>query len=240
MIEQPAADPPSRLRLFTSIAAALIALATLLTMGKDLVFPSAPQTPLVMIMDSAHPARIYDDSIRDNGGTNADILSDILDDLPVRTQKELISPSWHRYESITKFEPDLIVIHYSGFKQEDASGPRPQLKLLIEYFLKTDTEFLVYSRASERWLDEKMTLLLGDLPTAYPSLRERVEIFPLLQYGEPYWQDQNTAQSPEAENQGHAANRVMYAGRWAALSLSSTGSIWPMSLVNDVYDKRKI
>ena len=114
---------------------------------------------------------------------------------PVRTQKELISPSWHRYEAITHFAPELIVIHYSGFKQEDASGPRPQLKLLIEYFLRTDTRFLIYSRASDTWLDNKMDLLLEDLRADNPDLDARIDIFPLLEYGEPNWMDQTSAQA---------------------------------------------
>lgn len=174
--------------------AALIALAAMVTFGRDLVFPAAPQPPLVMIMDSAHPARVYDDDVRNSGGTNADILSDILSDLPIRTQKELISPSWHRYESITQFDPDLIVIHYSGFKQEDARGPRPQLKLLIEYFLKSDTEFLVYSRASEAWLQEKMDIVLEEFIKDNPDLSGRVHIFPLTEYGESNWRNQTAAQ----------------------------------------------
>lgn len=156
---------------------------------------TAPQEPpLVIIMDSAHPARIYDDAVRDEGGTNADILSDILADLPVRIQKELISPNWHRFEPMLQFQPELIVVHYSGFKQEDASGDRPQLRLLVEYFEKTDTQFLVYSRASEAWLQENLDRVLQMPYEANPTLRSRIQIFPLLEYGEPGWIDQDNAQ----------------------------------------------
>ena len=151
--------------------------------------------PLVMIMDSAHPARIYDEEVKDRGGTNADILAEILSDLPIQTQKELISPLWQRNEAILNFDPDLIVIHYSGFKQEDSSGPRPQLKLLIEYFADTDTRFLVYSRAGEEWLQGKMDVILEEIAVQNPDIKSRVEVFPLLEYGDPHWADPGPAQA---------------------------------------------
>ena len=149
--------------------------------------------PLVMIMDSAHPARIYDDAVRDSGGTNADILSDILSDLPIQTQKELISPGWRRNEAILQFGPDLILIHYSGFKQEDARGDRPQLRLLIEYLAETETEFIVYSRAGQDWLQGNMDIVMEDVYAKYPELAERVFVYPLLEYGEANWTDPATS-----------------------------------------------
>ncbi len=156
--------------------------------------PAASLEPLVMIMDSAHPARIYDDEVRESGGTNADILSDILSDLPIQTQKELISPGWQRNEAILQFGPDLIVIHYSGFKQEDARGDRPQLRLLIQYFAETDTQFLVYSRAGNEWLQTNLDKVLTDVYAAHPMLRDRVFIYPLLEYGEANWSDPASSQ----------------------------------------------
>ena len=189
-----ASEPSQRHRARILTLGAAVILIGIVIFGRGLMFPPSPQLPLVMVMDSAHPSRVYDDSVRQSGGTNADILSDILSDLPVVTQKELISPNWHRHEAIMQFEPDLIVIHYSGFKQEDARGPRPQLKLLIEYFLKTDTEFLVYSRASEAWLANKMDIVLEDLRSVQPNIDDRVQVFALLEHGEPNWSDQTTAQ----------------------------------------------
>ncbi len=187
-------DLMSKRALIGLMGAGLAALAAFMYFGKRPA--SSPITPpLVMIMDSAHPARIYDEQITAQGGTNADILSDIFADLPIRTQKELISPNWNRYEAMTQFEPELIVIHYSGFKQEDGSGDRPQLRLLVEYFHKSDTEFLVYSRASRKWLSDKMDLVLKDIYAQDPALRQRIDIFPLLEYGEPKWQDPASAQA---------------------------------------------
>jgi len=191
--------PPSKknakTRLIAALSATIVALITFIYFGKNIILPSpVPELPLVMIMDSAHPARIYDEQVKSEGGTNADILSDILADLPIRTQKELISPSWHRFEAITQFNPTLIVVHYSGFKQEDASGNRPQLRLLIEYFRKTETKFLIYSRADSALLDGNMDIILKKLYTENPDMRERVDTFPMLEYGEPKWKDQASAQ----------------------------------------------
>ena len=170
-------------------SAAVLAVAALGNFGKDLIDSYQSEPPLVVIMDSAHPARVYDQSVFEAGGTNADTLSDILGDLPLRAQKELISPSWNRFEAIAKFDPDLILIHYSGFKQEDARGPRPKLKLLIEYFLASDTAFLIYSRAGRGWLDARVETVIAELVEQHPDLRDRVQIYPLLEYGEASWLD---------------------------------------------------
>lgn len=183
-----------RTGLFVTIFVAIFALIAIAFFSKFRLTSITPELPLLIVMDSAHPARVYDENVRSKGGTNADILNDILADLPIRIQKELISPSWHRHEAISQFEPELIVVHYSGFKQEDSSGDRPQLRLLIEYFLKSETEFLVYSRASNSWLDRNMNAVFEAVYAENPELKERIEIFPLLEYGEPYWKDQESAQ----------------------------------------------
>ncbi len=185
----------ARRRSFIAMGLALIAAASGLYFFTRSQAPVVDESPLVIVMDSAHPKRIYDESVIAAGGTNADILSDILSDLPIRTQKELISPAWHRQEAILQFDPDLIVIHYSGFKQADASGDRPLLRLLIEYMADSDTQFLVYSRASEDWLQTKMDGVLETSLAKYPGLSDRVEIFPVIEYGEPNWSDPLTAQA---------------------------------------------
>ena len=149
--------------------------------------------PLVVLMDSPHPARVYDEETRAVNGTNADVLSDILLDLPIRRQRESIGPDWHRDEEILQFDPDLIVIHYSGFRQEDGTGPRARLKLLISYFAESDTRFLVYSRANEEALGQNMRNLLSDLEAEYPGLMSRMGVFGLLDYGPPSWLSPLTA-----------------------------------------------
>lgn len=145
--------------------------------------------PLVLLMDSAHPSRVYDDETLQAGATNADALSDILLDLPIKRQREAISPSWHRHEEMLDFNPDLIVIHYSGFRQENSDGPRLKIKLLIEYFMDSKTRFLIYSRRDEEVLKAAVDDLLKDLYQDQSGLNGRIEVFGLFNYGEPKWKD---------------------------------------------------
>jgi len=50
-----------------------------------------------------------------NGGTNADDLSDLLNDLPATLVKENTSWTWHREEEIVRQNPTLVVVHRSRF-----------------------------------------------------------------------------------------------------------------------------
>ena len=104
-----------------------------------------------------------------------------------------IGPDWHRDEEILRFDPDLIMIHYSGFRQEDGTGPRERLKLLISYFVESDTRFLVYSRADEDVLEQNMQDLLADLAAEHPGLMSRINVFGLYDYGPPNWLSPLTA-----------------------------------------------
>ncbi len=144
-------------------------------------------------MDSPHPARVYDEETLNANGTNADVLSDILAGLAVRRQKEAIGPDWHRDEEILRFGPDLVIIHYSGFRQEDGSGPRTRLKLLIRFLAGSDTKLLIYSRAPESRLRADVDELLQDLYEDYSDLRERIHVFGVTDYGPPKWLDAGTS-----------------------------------------------
>ena len=149
--------------------------------------PVSEELPLVIIMDSPHPARVYDEQTRAANATNADVLSDVLLDLPVRRQTEPIGLDWGRNEEILRFGPDLIVIHYSGFREEDGSGPRERLRLLISFFGESDTRFLIYSRAEEAALRQVTDDLLRDLYAEHPGLLDRIGVFGLNDYGPPSW-----------------------------------------------------
>ena len=118
--------------------------------------PAAERTevPLVVFMDSAHPARVYDEETLDAGQTNADLLAERLGDLPIRRISETISPVWRRDGVIAALEPELIVIHYSGFREEDGSGPRERLRYFLTQFGASETEFVIYSRTGGAALDE--------------------------------------------------------------------------------------
>ncbi len=155
--------------------------------GQAAADPRSEELPLVILMDSHHPARVYDEETRAANATNADVLSDVLLDLPIRRQRESIGPDWHRDEEILRFNPDLIVIHYSGFRQEDGSGLRERLRLLLSFFGESDTRFLIYSRAAEATLRRRVDALVADLDAEHPGLLERVSVFGLDDYGSRSW-----------------------------------------------------
>ncbi|MDX1623265.1 MAG: adenylate/guanylate cyclase domain-containing protein [Gemmatimonadota bacterium] len=151
------------------------------------------ERPLVVMMDSPHPSRVYDEETRAVDGTNADVISDILLDLPVLRQKETIGPDWHRDQEILKFDPELVVIHYSGFRQGRDEGPRERLRLFIEYFAETDTKFLVYSRQPEEQLRQRLETLLAPVERKHPGILDRVRAFGVTDYGPPRWKNPMTA-----------------------------------------------
>ena len=64
-------------------------------------------------MDSPLPGRVYDPRTAAEGGTNADDVTDVLQDLPVAIRKENTSAAWHREEQVVGENPDLIISHLS-------------------------------------------------------------------------------------------------------------------------------
>jgi hypothetical protein len=137
----------------------------------------------VIIMDSPHPGRVYDPETLAVNGSNADVISDILSDLPIRSQKETIGPGWHRDEEVKQFQPDLIVVHYSGFNADEPGTPRGRLKTLIKFVADTQTQFLIYSRQKEAPFEATLTALLDDLYAQHPGLRTRIHVFGVLDHG---------------------------------------------------------
>ncbi|MFC2125554.1 adenylate/guanylate cyclase domain-containing protein [Bacteroidota bacterium] len=184
--------PSSQKKVFAVVLSALIILAIVLTWW---MLQPAADIPLVVMMDSSHPARVYDKETIAASATNADVISDMLLDLPIRRQKETISPGWHRDEEILNFDPALVIIHYSGFRQEDGTGPRIRLKLLIEFLADSETKFLIYSRAKEDSLEQRVNTLLLDLDIQHPDLLSRIYVFGLLDYGKPSLKDPVVANS---------------------------------------------
>lgn len=77
--------------------------------------PAPGGTPVVILMDTFAPRGVYDEETRRNSGTNADVLSDILQSLPIITQKETIGSTWDRETQVLRQNPALVVIHRSGF-----------------------------------------------------------------------------------------------------------------------------
>jgi hypothetical protein len=149
--------------------------------------------PLVIMMDSPHPDRVYDEETLAANGTNADVISDILLDLPIRRQRETIGPEWHRDEEILQFDPDLVVIHYSGFRQGLSDGPRDRLKMFMSFFVESETRFILYSRQSEAGIRTGVDELLSDLDEEHPGFLSRVDVFGLPDHGPPKWRSPLTA-----------------------------------------------
>ncbi|HBH82637.1 MAG: hypothetical protein A2X03_09985 [Bacteroidetes bacterium GWA2_40_15] len=174
-----------------------VAIITILIIGALLLYPKIfkndSELPLVIIMDSSHPTRVYDEEIIAVGGTNADVISDILLDLPIRRQRETIGPSWHRDEEILKFQPYLIIIHYSGFNQGYQSAPRVRLKSFINFIAESDTRFLIYSRRKEIILREEVDSLFADLEVVHSGLLSRIDVFGVDDYGPWSWLSPLTA-----------------------------------------------
>ena len=70
---------------------------------------------------------------------------------------------------------------------------RERLKLLINYFVESDTRFLVYSRAEEEILEQNMRGRLADLEAEHPGLMSSIGVFGLRDYGPPSWLSPLTA-----------------------------------------------
>ena len=167
--------------VWATLLVAMVALAgTIVWKGRAYWFNHAAQMPVVVLMDSPLPDRVYDPETRQNGGTNADDITDILRDLPIIIEKENTSPLWHREDQVLREKPSLIVIHRSCFADATV-GLNPQSNALqiadkkLESFLgyvglgNPATKFLAYTRRSE---DEGAWVL--DLEKRFPQLNGRV------------------------------------------------------------------
>ena len=158
--------------------------------------------PVIVLMDSPLPDRVYDPETRKKGGTNADDISDILRDLPVVIEKENTSALWHREDQVLRRNPALIVIHRSCFADADmAFDPQSKVAEIAEgkitgflaYIGLGDpsTKFLIYTRRVDdhgAWGSE--------LEKRFPQLKGRVSTMSIaggLEHAT--FRDPNTAQA---------------------------------------------
>src|SRR6266513_1795174 len=182
----------SRRQLFVTLAAVAVLVLGAVAWGLRLC--CAPHRPLVIMMDSAHPDRVYDEETIRASGTNADVISDILADLPIVRQKETGGPGWHRYDEVVSFHPDLIIMHYSTFRGSNADDPRPGLKTFLRYFADRPTRFLIYTRSSEAEVRHAVDSLMADVNAQHPGLLARITVFGTPDHGGgPHWRDPVTA-----------------------------------------------
>jgi len=138
--------------------------------------------PLVVLMDSPLPDRVYDPETRKKGGTNADDITDILRDLPILIEKENTSSLWHREDQVLQLKPSLIVVHRScffsanaGFDPESEAAQLGDSKLggFLGYasLASPTTKFLVYTRRKEA-----QDVWLQQLQARFPQLHDRVAV----------------------------------------------------------------
>ena len=155
--------------------------------------PSGPTgPPVIVLMDSPHPERVYDPATRKTGGTNADDLTDLLRDLPVLLLKETTNAIWDREYQVLQENPALIVAHRSSFYDTTLFDPAAygdvghteQFAALahdkFDSFMgyigqgNLQTRFIVYSRGS--WPDEAARVRwVTTMEERFPALRGRVE-----------------------------------------------------------------
>jgi hypothetical protein len=146
--------------------------------------------PVIVLMDSPLPGRVYDPRTAAEGGTNADDVTDILRELPVVIRKENTSPAWHREQQVIGDNPDLIISHLSCLLDVRVAGDQPvvsehllelaehRLVLFLAYVAARNprTRFIVYSRTvfqrkggEQQWVATQEARL--------PVLRNRLHAF---------------------------------------------------------------
>jgi hypothetical protein len=166
--------------------------ASLLRLGTNDAVPPANPRPVIVLMDSPLPGRVYDARTLAAGGTNADDVSDALRDLDVVTYKENTSPMWHREEQVRGENPDLIISHLSSLydvrmaKADDETAANffhaaeTRLTLFLGYLSVTNprARFLVYSRGQFA-TKESEEVWLGDVIARFPRLKGRLFVMPV-------------------------------------------------------------
>jgi hypothetical protein len=197
LTETPASAGPrgfSQWRVHAYWAAALVA-----AVGSLWFFPRAAPAdrpapnpkPVIVLMDSPLPGRVYDTRTAAAGGTNADDLTDALRDLAVAPLlKENTNALWHREEEVVGENPDLIVSHLSclldarvGGDQEAVSDHLAELAYnrLVQFLAyvaarNPRTRFIVYSRSQfQHYGGEQQWVALQE--KRFPVLRNRLHAF---------------------------------------------------------------
>ena len=151
---------------------------------------AAAGTPVIVMMDSPHPQRVYDPATLKAGGTNADDLTDLLRDLPVELVKETSSTSWRREDQLLRENPSVFLVHRSAFYDATLLGDPaldekyggviyPQaadkLEVLLGYVALGNprTRFIVYSRGSWKTDADKDAWVLT-MTQRFPQLKGRL------------------------------------------------------------------
>jgi hypothetical protein len=204
-VNQDLADPPSptaaaaapasrRWRVHLAWASVVVAAVILAIWLSPLAGPErlpAPNAvPVIVLMDSPLPGRVYDPRTLAEGGTNADDVTDALRDLRVAVRKENTSAAWHREEQVVGENPDLILAHLSCLLDARVGEGEPVVAehlfalaenrfiVFLAYVAARNprTRFIVYSRGvfqaaggEEQWVASQVARL--------PVLKGRLNAF---------------------------------------------------------------
>jgi tRNA A-37 threonylcarbamoyl transferase component Bud32 len=183
----------ARWRVHVSWAAALLAVVAGLWLfpraGPGGQLPPNPQ-PVIVLMDSPLPGRVYDPRTAAEGGTNADDVTDALRGLPVSILKENTSAVWRREEQVIGENPDLIVSHLSCLLDARVGADQPtvsehlselsynRLLVFFAYVAARNprTRFIIYSRSVfQRHGGEQQWVAIQE--ARLPVLRNRLHAF---------------------------------------------------------------
>jgi serine/threonine protein kinase len=155
--------------------------------------PPLPKTPVVVLMDSPHPQRVYDPATLRAGGTNADDLTELLRDQPLVLIKEATGSRWDREEQLLAQTPDLLVAHRSSFYDATLLGDSAldnkyfaqlyppaadKFESLLGYVARANphTRFVIYSRGS--WpTDSAARAWIGIVERRFPAIKGRLTVY---------------------------------------------------------------
>ncbi len=139
--------------------------------------------PVVVLMDSTFEDRVYDETTKANGGSNADDITNVLRGLPLTTIKEGTNARWNREAEVLKENPALIIVHRSAFFTYPQSRfdefydlMQDKLVAFLGYIATQNerTRFIVYSRRS--WEDAVYAARWReDAANRFPALAGRIE-----------------------------------------------------------------
>jgi tRNA A-37 threonylcarbamoyl transferase component Bud32 len=155
--------------------------------------PPLPKIPVVVLMDSPHPQRVYDPATLRAGGMNADDLTELLRDHPLVLVKEATGSRWDREEQLLSQTPDLIVAHRSTFYDATLLGDTAldnkyftqlyapaadKFESLLGYVARANphTRFIVYSRGSWK-TDAEAQAWIAIIERRFPAITGRLTVY---------------------------------------------------------------